>query len=311
MTWKRGDQVEGMAELQVYLAVDARSFPLTFERNSIKRKESVTAPYSRRQSCGCSADSIMLNEERRRAILAIINRDGRALVKDLARQFDTSQVTIRKDLEVLHSQGAVYRTHGGALPVRTGALLDPSLREKERQHRREKQRIGAFAASLVSEGQSVVLDSGTTTTMIARELREFRHLTVITNAVNIAAELAGTSIEVILTGGTLRENSFSLVGPLAEETMRRLSADLLFLGVDGFDVHFGLTTPNLLEAKVNRVMIEIARRTVVVCDSSKFGRRSLSLIAPPSAVHQTITDSRITKADLRALEELGIETNLV
>ena len=93
--------------------------------------------------------------------------------------------------------------------------------------------------------------------------------------------------------------------------MHRLSADLLFLGVDGFDVHFGLTTPNLLEAKVNRIMIEIARRTVVVCDSSKFGRRSLSLIAPPSAVHQAITDNRISKTDLQALEEMGIEVNLI
>lgn len=253
----------------------------------------------------------MLNEERRRAVLDLINHEGRVLVKDLAQRFGMSQVTIRKDLEVLHSQGAIYRTHGGALPVRTGALLDPSLREKEKLHRKEKLRIGAAAARLVQEGQSVVLDSGTTTTMIARKLRELRNLTVITNAVNIAAELAGTAVEVILTGGILRENSFSLVGPLAEETLRRLSADVLFLGVDGFDVHFGLTTPNLLEAKVNRVMIEIARRTIVVCDSSKFGRRSLSLIAPPSAVHRTITDSRIPKSDLRALEEAGIEVTLV
>lgn len=253
----------------------------------------------------------MLSEERRRAILDMVNREGRVLVKELAQRLRTSQVTIRKDLESLHSQSLVHRTHGGALPVQTGALLDPSLREKERLHRREKMRIGAAAARLVKEGQSVVLDSGTTTTMVARALRGFRNLTVITNAVNIAAELAGSSVEVILTGGILRENSFSLVGPLAEESLHRLSADILFLGVDGFDVNFGLSTPNLLEAKVNRVMVDIARRTVVVCDSSKFGRRSLSLIAPPSAVHQTITDSRIPKADLRALEEKGIEVIVV
>lgn len=240
-----------------------------------------------------------------------MSREGRVLVKDLAPRFGTSQVTIRKDLEVLHSRGLVYRTHGGALPVPMGALLDPSLREKEKLHRKEKQRIGAAAARLVKEGESVILDSGTTTTAIARALREFRNLTVITNAVNIAAELAGTAIEVILTGGILRENSFSLVGPLAEETLQRLSADICFLGVDGFDVHFGLTTPNLLEAKVNRVMTEVAKRTVVVCDSSKFGRRSLSLIAPTSAVHQTITDNRIPKSDLRVLEEAGIEVTLV
>jgi DeoR family transcriptional regulator of aga operon len=253
----------------------------------------------------------MLNEERRRAILDVVNRDGRGLVADLAHRFRTSQVTIRKDLEVLHTRGSVFRTHGGALPVRAGALLDPSLREKEKLHRKEKSRIGLAAARLVQEGQSIVLDSGTTTTMIARSLRHFQNLTVITNAVNIAAELAGTAIQVILTGGILRENSFSLVGPLAEESLRRLSADILFLGVDGFDVHFGLTTPNLLEAKVNRVMVEIARRTVVVCDSSKFGRRSLSWIAPPSAVDETITDKRIPKPDLRALEEADIAVTLV
>lgn len=232
------------------------------------------------------------------------------LVKNLAARYDTSQVTIRKDLEVLHSQGLVYRTHGGALPIPTGALRDPSLREKEKLHRREKQLIGAAAARLVQEGESIILDSGTTTTAIARALREFRNLTVITNAVNIAAELAGTAIEVILTGGILREKSFSLVGPLAEETLRRLRADLVFLGVDGFDVHFGLTTPNLLEASVNRVMVEIAKRVVVVCDSSKFGRRSLSLIAPISSVHQTVTDSRISKSDLKTLGDAGIEVTL-
>jgi DeoR family transcriptional regulator, aga operon transcriptional repressor len=253
----------------------------------------------------------VLNEERRRAILEIVNHEGRVLVQDLAPRFTTSQVTIRKDLEILHGQGLVYRTHGGALPVRAGALLDPSLREKEKLHRKEKQKIGEAAARLVKEGQSVVLDSGTTTTLIARALREFQRLTVITNAVNIAADLAGTKIEVILTGGILRENSFSLVGPLAEDTLRHLSADILFLGVDGFDVHYGLSTPNMLEAKVNRVMVEIARRTVVACDSSKFGRRSLSLIAPPSAVHEAITDKRIPKPDLRALEESGIDVTLV
>ncbi|PYV16853.1 MAG: DeoR/GlpR transcriptional regulator [Acidobacteria bacterium] len=252
-----------------------------------------------------------LNEERRRAIIELVNQHGRVLVQELGHRFGTSQVTIRKDLEVLHSQGLLHRTHGGALPLTSGALLDPSLREKEKLHRREKLRIGQAAARLVKESQSVVLDSGTTTSMIARELRMLDKLTVITNAVNIAADLAGTSIEVILTGGLLRENSFSLVGPLAEDSLRRLTADILFLGVDGFDVHFGLTTPNLLEAKVNRVMVEIARRTVVVCDSSKFGRRSLSLIVPPTEVQQTITDSRIPKSDLQFLGEAGVEVTLV
>jgi DeoR family transcriptional regulator of aga operon len=253
----------------------------------------------------------VLNEERRRAILDILNRDGRVLVTEMAGQFHTSQVTIRKDLEILHAHGLVHRTHGGALPAREGALEDPTLREKEKLHRKEKLHIAAAAARLVKEGQVVILDSGTTTTAIARALRNFQNLTIVTNAVNIAAELAGARVEVILTGGTLRKNSFSLVGPIAEETLRRLNADILFLGVDGFDVHYGLSTPNLLEAKVNRVMAEVAKRTVAVCDSSKFGRRSLSLIVPPTALQEVITDRGIPKSDWRALKKAGIEVTLV
>jgi DeoR family transcriptional regulator, aga operon transcriptional repressor len=252
----------------------------------------------------------VLNEERRRAIVEIVNREGRVLVTELSRQFRTSQVTIRKDLEVLHDQGQLHRSHGGALPAREGALEDPTLREKEQIHRKEKLRIAAAAAQVVKEGQVVVLDSGTTTTAIARALRTFRNLTIVTNAVNIAAELSGTTLDVILTGGTLRKNSFSLVGPIAEETLRHLNADLLFLGMDGFDVHYGLSTPNLQESKVNRVMVEVAKRRIAVCDSSKFGRRSLSLIAPASVLHQVITDHGISKADLSALRKSGIEVTL-
>ncbi|MGD0181309.1 MAG: transcriptional repressor AgaR [Terriglobales bacterium] len=253
----------------------------------------------------------MLNEERRRLILQILSHDGRVLVGDLARHFHTSQVTIRKDLDILQTHGRIHRTHGGALPARESALEDPTLREKEKLHRKEKSQIAATAARMVKEGQVVILDSGTTTTAIARALREREHLTIITNAVNIAAELSGSSLEVILTGGTLRKNSFSLVGPIAEETLRRLNADILFLGVDGFDVHYGLSTPNLLEAKVNRAMMDVARVTVAVCDSSKFGRRSLSSIAPLSAVHHLITDRGIPKADLATLKKTGVEVTLV
>ena len=240
-----------------------------------------------------------------------LHREGRVLVTELARQFRTSQITIRKDLEVLDNQGLIQRTHGGALPVQAGALLDPTLREKEKLHRKEKMRIAMAAAKLVEEGESVLLDSGTTTTAIARALKDASKLTVITNATNIAAELAGTNVDVILTGGTLRKNSFSLVGPLAEQTLRQLSADILFLGVDGFDTKAGLFTPNVLEAQVNRIMVEIATRTVAVCDSSKFGRRSLCNIVPTSAVNQVITDKNISKHDLQTLREAGVSVTLV
>ena len=159
----------------------------------------------------------MLVEERRRAIQETLRTEGRVLVAELAKRFRASQVTIRKDLEILHSTGKIHRTHGGALPVHEGALEDPTLRVKEKLHRKEKIQIATAAANMVEEGQVVILDSGTTTTAIARTLRDYRNLTIITNAVNIAAELAGSALEVILTGGTLRKNSFSLVGPIAKK----------------------------------------------------------------------------------------------
>lgn len=252
----------------------------------------------------------MLSEERRRKIVELVQRDGRVVVRDLGKRFSTSLITIRKDLEHLHQRGLIHRAHGGALPLDASALRDPTLHEKERLHRKEKLRIAAAAAQLVRPGHVIILDSGTTSTAVARATRHIQNLTVITNAINIAADLAGSDVEVILTGGSLRKNSFSLVGPLAEGSLRHISADLLFLAVDGFDVRYGLTTPNQLEARVNRAMIESAKTTVVVCDSSKFGKRSLSLIARTSAVHHTITDRGIPAKDLRALRESGVRVIL-
>ena len=252
----------------------------------------------------------MLIDERRQHILGLLQSEGRVLVAELSRQLGISQITIRKDLDQLEGKGLIQRTHGGALRVQTGALFDPSLQEKQKQHSHEKQRIAAAAARLVQEGQCVMLDSGTTTTAIARALRRFSQLTVITNAVNIAAELAGTNFEVILTGGTLRKNSFSLVGPLAEDVLEEMHADILFLGVDGFDVEQGVTTPNVLESRVNRAMVKAARRVVAVCDSTKFGRRSLSRIVSPAAIHQVITDKNVPQQIVEALQSQNIEVTV-
>ena len=253
----------------------------------------------------------MLIDERRNHILGLVQNNGRVLVADVSRKLGISQITIRKDLDHLQAKGLIQRTHGGALPVQTGALSDPSLQEKQKQHLQEKQRIAAAAVRLVQEGQCVMLDSGTTTTAIAQALKRFSQLTVITNAMNIAAELAGTNFEVILTGGTLRKNSFSLVGPLAEDVLEEMHADILFLGVDGFDVELGVTTPNLLESRVNRAMVKAARRVVAVCDSTKFDRRSLSRIVAPSAIHQVITDKNVSSDIVEALQSQNVEVTLV
>lgn len=230
---------------------------------------------------------------------------------DLSQQLGISRITIRKDLEHLQAKGLVQRTHGGALALQSGALFDPSLVQKEKLHQEEKQRIADAAMKLVTEGQCIILDSGTTTSALARALRKFSRLTVITNAVNIAAELSNTDFEVILTGGTLRKNSFSLVGPPAEDHLSDMHADILFLGVDGFDPKIGVTTPNVLESRVNRAMIRASRIVVVVCDSTKFERSSLALIAPTAEVDIVITDVNLAPEYALALEKSGINVILV
>jgi DeoR family transcriptional regulator, aga operon transcriptional repressor len=253
----------------------------------------------------------MLIDERRQHILGLVQNNGRVLVHELSGTLGISQITIRKDLDHLQAKGLIHRTHGGALPISAGALFDPSLQEKQKQHSHEKERIAEAAAKLVQEGQCVMLDSGTTTTAVAHALRRFTQLTVITNGVNIAADLAGTDFDVILTGGMLRKNSFSLVGPLAEDVLEEMHADLLFLGVDGFDLEIGLTTPNVLESRVNRAMVKAAKRVVVVCDSTKFHRRSLARIIPPASVDCVITDRGLSESDAETLRGQDIELILV
>lgn len=253
----------------------------------------------------------LLIDERRQHILSLIQSDGRVLVGELSRSLGISQLTVRKDLEYLQGKGLVQRTHGGAIRIQSSALFDPTLQEKQKQHFRQKQRIAAAAAGMVKDGQCIMLDSGTTTTAVARALRGFSQLTVITNAVNIAAELASTDLEVILVGGSLRKNSFSLVGPLAEDVLQEMHADIVFLGVDGFDPEVGVTTPNFLESRVNRAMVKAARRVVAVCDSTKFKRRSLSRIVSPSEIHCVITDRDLPSDIAATLNAQNIEVILV
>lgn len=249
----------------------------------------------------------MLIGERQQHILSLLQQNGRVLVSELSESLDISPITIRKDLDRLEAQGLVQRTHGGALTPQGSTMTDPSLHEKAQHQVKEKQRIARAAASMVKEGQCVLLDSGTTVLMIARALREFSNLTIVTNAVNIAIELSDTNFEIILVGGTLRKNSFSLVGPLAEDLLQQIRADIMFLGVDGFDTKVGITTPNVLESRVNRAMVRASRKVVAVCDSTKFSRSSMAVIMPTSGVQTVITDDQIGMADYEALRSAGIE----
>jgi DeoR family transcriptional regulator of aga operon len=251
----------------------------------------------------------LLTEQRRRSVLDLVDQDGQVTVADMVRRFSISAVTVRNDLDALATIGAVVRSHGGAVR-RLEATQDYPLRTKETLHRDEKIRIGRAAAELVQTGETIILDSGTTTAEVARYLKRMKiqSLTVITNALNIAVELADTpGITLIMIGGLLRPVSCSFVGPQAEAMMNEFHADRLFLAVDGFDLEHGLSTPDVLEAQLNSVMIRSAKEVNVVTDFSKLGRRSVSKIGPFDRIRRLITDNRATQEFTEKLRKKGIE----
>jgi DeoR family transcriptional regulator, aga operon transcriptional repressor len=253
----------------------------------------------------------LLGEERRRRIIGLLKSQEAVTVDELVKHFGVSAVTIRADLDDLDRAGALLRSHGGALKRLD---RDVPLNVKETLHHAEKARIGKRAAQMVAEGDTVILDSGTTTVEIARQIgsRDLKSLTVITNALNVALELSHLpQIRVIMLGGILRPVSQSLVGPQAEQTLKDLNADRLFLGVDGLDLDVGLTTPDVVEAQLNAMMIRVSREVVVVADSSKFNRRSLSVIAKLTSVHRIVTDSRVAPPTVDELRARNIEVFVV
>jgi DeoR/GlpR family transcriptional regulator of sugar metabolism len=246
-------------------------------------------------------------------VLDLVDQDGQVTVVDMVRRFSISAVTVRNDLDALATLGAVVRSHGGAVR-RLETTQDYPLRTKETLHRDEKIRIGRAAAELIQTGETIILDSGTTTAEIARHLKRMKtqSLTVITNALNIAVELADTpGITLIMIGGLLRPVSCSFVGPQAEAMMNDFHADRLFLAVDGFDLEHGPSTPDVLEAQLNSVMIRSAKEVTVVTDFSKLGRRSVSKIGPFDRIRRLITDNRATQEFSEKLRKKGIEVIVV
>ena len=252
-------------------------------------------------------------EERRSRINEIIETRDRATVQELAARFGVSTVTIRSDLDALARAGGVVRSHGGALR-REEETEDLPLGVKQTLHQPEKMRIAQAAARLIRDGETIILDSGTTTAAIAARIGSLRlrSLTVITNALNVASVLAPLpNVRLIMIGGLLRQVSFSLVGPQAEQVLRGLHADRLFLGVDSLDPEIGVMTPDLLEAQLNALMIEVSQEVVAVADASKFGRRSVSVIAGVEKIHRLITDESASPEIVEALRSRGVEVILV
>ncbi|MBO0701871.1 MAG: DeoR/GlpR transcriptional regulator [Candidatus Dormibacteraeota bacterium] len=243
-------------------------------------------------------------------ILEQLAEHGTIRVVDLARRLRVSPMTVRRDLEELERRHLLTRTHGGA--VTRSVVYELPLRSRSTAHIEEKRRIAAAAAGLVAEGAVIGLTGGTTTTEVARALIERESLTVVTNALNIAWELAvHRHIKLVLTGGVVRTSSYELGGPLAEETLSRLNLDLVFLGVDGLDVRHGLTTHQEVEAHTNRTMIAHANRVVVAADHSKIGQVRFAQICPLRAAHGLITDRAADPAQVSALRSAGLPVELV
>lgn len=250
---------------------------------------------------------------RRAKIIEEIDLKGKVTVSDLSKKLNISAVTIRNDLAHLEKQNMLIRARGGAIKVKHFRMgIDPSISDKQKEYLKEKQLIAKAAIQLIEDGDTIVIDSGTTTTEIAKNLEQFTNLTIITNALNIAYILSDyKDFNIFMPGGSLRKSSLSLVGSIAGESIKKFYCDKLFLGVDGFDTLQGLSTPNTEEAHLNALMIEMARKVIVVTDSRKFHRKRFAFISDLSKINVVITDSGIGEEDLSRLNNQGIEVIIV
>lgn len=251
----------------------------------------------------------MSKTERLGRILELLAHDGTVTVSVLADELGVSEATVRRDLQALGDQRLLERSHGGAVAHGTAHELPVRYRTGRSD---EKRRIAQAAAELVTDGMAIGLTGGTTTTEVARMLVLRQGLTVVTNALNIAVELAvRPDLKLIVAGGVARATSYELVGSLADATLRSVYVDIAFVGVDGVDAERGLTTQNEVEAATNRVLMDRAKRTVVVADATKLGRVAFAEIAGIDRAHQLITNDGGDAEQLARLQAAGLAVTTV
>jgi len=251
----------------------------------------------------------MLAEERRLRIVHMLNqRDtGIVSVAELAQVFSVSSMTIRRDLDWLEDSELLKRVHGGAVANRSQDDEKP-FRERGSDFSAEKQSIGWLAAQLVADGEQIILDAGTTTQQIAQNLSGRKGLTAVTNALPVATELAQSQhCSTIILGGILKEHELCVVGPSVAEQLAHLSVDKLFLSATGFSLERGITDPDFMEAAVKQAMIQAARETILVADSSKWNVVTLVQIAALATINRLVTDDGLPEGAIAAIEAEGIE----
>ncbi|MFG2209562.1 DeoR/GlpR family DNA-binding transcription regulator [Streptomyces sp. NPDC048638] len=257
----------------------------------------------------------MKRHERMNALLELLGDRGRVDVEEAATELEVSAATMRRDMDTLAEQQLLTRTRGGA--VLSSVAYDLPIRYKHAHRSTEKEAVAQAAAKLVERGDVVGLSGGTTTTAIARVLAtrpEFAeagpqpHLTIVTNSLNIANELAvRPQIKIVLTGGVAHSRSFELVGPFSELVLQQISVDIAFIGANGMDPVMGATVHDEAEARVNRLMAERARRAVVVADSSKIGERCFARVGDADVFDTFITDNRAPEATRREFTDRGLK----
>ncbi|UZT96762.1 DeoR/GlpR family DNA-binding transcription regulator [Chryseobacterium fluminis] len=243
-------------------------------------------------------------------ILKEIEEKDYVLVQELCEKFSVSSVTIRKDLSYLESLGLLFRNHGGA-SKHVRYAYEKNVDEKESINVEAKQRIAKAALSLIRENDCIILASGTTMHYLARMLKGFGPLTVLTSSLRVAIELCNNpNINIIQLGGEVRKSSTSIVGSISESILKQFSCNKLFLGVDGLDMDFGISTSNAAEAHLNQLMIECSDQVVILADSSKLNKKGFGKIAPLDKIDYLITDHKMIGEDRDRLEEIGVRVIL-
>jgi DeoR/GlpR family transcriptional regulator of sugar metabolism len=258
-----------------------------------------------RNSAVLTQGPLMLAQQRQAAILDRVRAAGGVRVSELAAEYGVSDMTIRRDLEALADRGLLAKVHGGATTVSPGSAHEPGFEAKSVRQRDEKAAIVLRAATMVSPGDAVALSAGTTTAALAQRLVDMPSLTVVTNSIPVADIFyrAGRPDQTVVLTGGVRTPSDALVGPVAVNAVAKLHLDILFLGVHGMSERAGYTTPNLMEADVNRALVEAAERLVVLADHTKWGTVGISSIVPLDRADVLITDDGLDAGARDVLEE--------
>ncbi|WP_372744972.1 DeoR/GlpR family DNA-binding transcription regulator [Lutibacter sp.] len=248
--------------------------------------------------------------ERHQLILKKLEEKGFVDVNDLSQEFDVSLVTIRKDLKALEEKNLLFRSHGRAIPSNPYAT-ENHVNVKEKIQTKEKIRIATAASSILEPNDSIIIASGTSVIEFAKNLKPVEGLTVLTASLNASLILSeNPNIDVIQLGGIVRRSSSSVIGPISEKMLAEFTFTKLFLGVDGIDLEYGLTTTNSMEASLNKEMIKAAQKIIVLADSTKFGRKGFGRICGINDIDHIITDSGIDEKTKNKLIELGINLTI-